>query len=144
LRYSLAVHFLKRQLKCDVTMNDDSESAANAVSREFTFRGIDFFFPPDSKTAPPCARPGSKTRKKLPEALESFGESNENWSFRHAVFWRSGGYASSVLGVVTHPYYYAYKYVRRRHRLLAQGVIFTDKKPRKRLVIHRARGVTGL
>jgi hypothetical protein len=106
----------------NVTMNETADAAEKAVSQEFTFRGIEFFFPPDDKTTL-LARPGSKTRKKLTEAWESFGEVH-SWTFRHAesVF-SLGVYASSVLGVATHPYYYVYKYVRRRHRLLAQGVI---------------------
>jgi hypothetical protein len=103
-----------------------SPSAATAcyvgTSLEFTFRGIEFFFPPDDKTTL-LGRRGSKTRKKLTEAWESFGEVH-SWKFRHAesVF-SLGVYASSALGVATHPHYYVYKYVRGRHRLLAQGVI---------------------
>jgi hypothetical protein len=52
--------------RLNVTMNETADAAEKAVSQEFTFRGIEFFFPPDDKTTL-LARPGSKTQKELTE-----------------------------------------------------------------------------
>jgi hypothetical protein len=126
LHLTRATYFLSLEaMRYGITLNDSAEEAAAAISPYFTHRGVQFF---NHSTGALACRPSEKTRMKLEDALRSF-DHVQFWTLDHSerVF-SLCIYSSWVLDIPAYPWYYVYKYMRRRMRLVAFGIISRESR----------------
>lgn len=109
-----------------VTINESMKEAAAQVGQPYTYRGV-LFTSSDHSTpeAPtPAVTLGGKTRDKLQWVLQLLSQSTEAWTMADAdAVFGLCIYASTIFKLHLTKYYYVFKFFRRRHNLLARGII---------------------